>query len=370
MAVIWADFPSGETGLYGSNRNLMLNGVWAGFEGLANSGGQRQDLANDPDTSIGSAGRVFFTANNTTTLSGARFALPSGATNVVGVGVRLWLSSLPSTDWANSSGPLIEFRTAANNRIAAITVLANGAIGAATNINGTGILGTTNLPVVTPNAFNHIEVKMTRSSTVGEIEVRVNGVTVLSLDNLNLGSSDTGIIFIGSNLRNPSANINECISFWKDLVIWDNAGSQNNDFIGSVIVKHLRPNGDVALNGWTTSSGSTGFNLINQSPPNDATFIQADDTLPGIAQFDIDDLPPDIVTVKALIPITRSRKIDGGDGSLQTGLTGTLTDLGADNPITTAFTYRWDVSELSPDTGTPWTPVEVDAVRFDIDRTL
>jgi hypothetical protein len=189
------------------------------------------------------------------------------------------------------------------------------------------------------------------------------------LDNLDLGPTDTAQIFMGCNtqLGGPAG---KPIVFYKDMVFWDNSGSQNNDFIGSVIVKHLRPNEDVALNGWTTSSGSTGFNLINVSPPNDATFIQADDTLPGIAQFDIDNLPPDIVTVRALIPITRSRKIDGGDGNLQTGLTGTLTDLGADKPITTAFTYRWDVSELSPDTGTAWTPVEVDAVRFDIDRTL
>jgi hypothetical protein len=366
MAVIWADFPSGETGLYGTNRDLMLNGVWSAFEGVAG----HVFIANDPDPNIGSVGRVLRVgvSGTVTSAGAARFALPSGATQTVGVGFRMWLDRLPPASWTSHS-PLISFRTVGNNNVVNFTVLPNGAMAAAQTSAGGTPYGQSTIPVIVANAWNHVEIKVIRSSTVGEIEVRVNGIVVpgLDLDALNLGANDPAIITFA---HNGGLIANVATAFYKDIVFWDDTGSQNNDFIGSVIVKHLRPNADVNLNGWTTSSGSTGFNLINVSPPNDSTFIQADDTLPGIAQFDINNLPPDIVTVKALIPITRSRKIDGGDGNLQTGLTGTLTDLGTDKPITTAFTYRWDVSELSPDTGTPWTPVEVDAVRFDIDRTL
>ena len=109
--------------------------------------------------------------------------------------------------------------------------------------------------------------------------------------------------------------------------------------------------------------------MIDEQDPNDADFISAGDPPPSPAVFTVSNLPPDIVGVKALIPVVRARKIDGGDGNIQVGLTGTATDLGADRPITTAFTYFWDVSELSPDTAAAWTPVEVDAVKLQIDRT-
>ncbi len=366
MAVIWADFPSGQTGLYGTDRNFMLNGIWAGLEGADANFAQ---IVNDPDPSIGASGRVFRTRNFNLNLAGARFALPAGPTQTIGTSARLWLSELPGANWNGSAGPLIEFRTSGNVVIAALTVLANGAIAAATNSGGSSLFGTTTGPAVVANAYNHIEVKLSRSSGAGTIEVRVNGVVVLNLSSLNLGTIDPAIIFYGSNTRSVSG-VPDCISYWKDIIFWDTTTAQNNDFLGECIVRHLIPDGDVTLGGWTTSSGSTGFNLLAQSPPVDTNFISADDTPPAAASFTLTNLPPDIVTVKALLPITRSRKVDGGDGNLQTGLTGTLTDLGADKPITSAFTYRWDVSELSPDTGTPWTPVEVDAVKLDIDRTI
>jgi hypothetical protein len=263
------------------------------------------------------------------------------------------------------------FRTAANNAIAACYLTPSGQI-RVTSANGgpfegVGTLfGETATPVVVANAWNHIEVKLFRSSTLGEINIRVNGIPVLTLDNLNLGALNTGIFFLG--LSSFVAGINGSTAHYKDVVFWDSNGSQNNDFIGSVIVRRLNPESDVSLGGWVPSTGSTGFNMINSF--NDSTFIQADDSPPALASFELENLPPDIVSVRALIPVTRSRKIDGGDGNLQTGLTGTLTDLGADRPLTTGFTYNWDVSELSPDTASPWTPLEVDAVKLDIDRTV
>jgi hypothetical protein len=33
MAIIWADFPSGQHGLYGSTIAHMFNGIWAGYSG-------------------------------------------------------------------------------------------------------------------------------------------------------------------------------------------------------------------------------------------------------------------------------------------------------------------------------------------------
>jgi hypothetical protein len=368
MAIIWADFPSGQLGLYGSNRDLMLNGVWAAFEAIGPI--PQTTLDNDPDPVVGSGGRVLRCDNGSIAPAGARFALPAGATNRVGIGFRLWVSALPSGNWASWQGSLIAFRTLANASVANICVLSNGALGVARDNQNNTPLGQTAVPVITANTWNHVEIALTRSDTVGEIEIRVNGRVVLDLDTLDLGATDTAQIFMGVNNWNFN-NINKGVTFYKDLVFWDGSGSDGNDFQGSVSVRDLVPDGDVSLN-WTPSTGSTGFNLINVSPPNDTTFISAASPAPAPAEFSLTDLPDDVTSVRALLPIVRSRKTDGGDADLQNGLTPNGTDytVGADNPLTTAFTYRWDVTSRSPDTLNPWTPLEVDNADLRIDRTL
>jgi hypothetical protein len=366
MAIIWADFPSAQTGLYGTDRNLMLNGIWAGFEGAAP---EYVTIQNDPDPAIGAAGRVLRTRNANFTVSGARFALPAGPTETVGVGARLWLSELPSGNWSSSGGPLIEFRTSGNITIAALTVLANGAIALATNATGGTTLGSTAGPVVVANAYNHVEVKFKRSATVGECEVRVNGSAVLTLTGLALGSLNPAILSLGSNSR-PGVTT-DCIASWKDIVFWDTTTSFGNDFQGSVSVRDLIPDGDAALN-WTPSTGSTGFPILDNSPPNDAEYISAGDPPPDPARFTLTNLPDDVTTVRALLPILRARKTDGGDCNIQMGLSPDNVDwtVGADRPMTTAFTYWWDVSPTSPDTLVAWTPSEVNGAQVRVDRTL
>jgi hypothetical protein len=368
MAIIWADFPSGQQGLYNTNTALMLNGIWAELVSV----GLAPELVNDIDPAIGSSGRVLLTQaqgnSGADRPTGLRFAYPSPQTTM-GVSFRLWQEELPSD---NRLVPFVSFRNAANFTLFAIRFLSNGSIEVRRSDNELGVLlGTTTGPVVTANSYKHIEIKGFSSSSAGTIEIKVDGVSVLNLSSLNTGGGNIAQIVIGSLVSpNPPFPFLTKRSFWKDLIFWDTTTAQNNDFLGECIVRHLIPNGDVTLGSWTTSSGTTGFNLLAQSPPVDTNFIRAGIGGFTASQFNLTNLPPDIVTVKALLPITRSRKVDGGDGNLQTGLTGTLTDLGNNSSITTAFTYRWDVSELSPDTGAPWTPVQVDAVKLDIDRTV
>jgi hypothetical protein len=156
----------------------------------------------------------------------------------------------------------------------------------------------------------------------------------------------------------------------KDFVAWDTAGSQNNDFLGSVQVYTLQLDGDVSFN-WDTSSGTVGYELIDELTPDDAGYISAGDPPPAASEFGFENLPVDITSVKGLLTVARMRKTDGGDGQVQMGLlSGVDADLGTDRPITTAFTYYWDVSELNPTTLAAWTPTEVDDAVVTIDRTV
>ena len=371
MSIIFADFPSGQQGIYGTDTTKMLNGVWAE---VASSATPYNALVADPDPNIGSAGVVFFadaaTSSSGLASEGGRFVIPAEVTTL-GVGFRLWLDKLPTS---SSYFPFFSFRDNTNTDILTVRVTTTGQLQAAkatTSGAGGTTLATSTGPVITANAYTHIEVKVTKGNGTGELEVRVDGVEVasLTLTAQALSANNIAQIFIGCSEGAGGSDLN-MKSYWKDIIIWDTNGSVGNDFQGSVSVRDLYPDADIDLN-WTPSTGSTGWDLINETDGDDTNYIQAGDPPPDPYVASLTDLPVDVTSVRALIPIYRSVKTDGGDCNLQIGLTPNNTDWddGADTPISTAYTYRWDVSELSPDTGTPWTPTEVNSAYVRINRT-
>jgi len=356
MSIIFADFPSEQIGLYGSTISNILNGLYAEIIDT-DSGASNTTITNDPDPSIGSAGRVLRTWSTFNGMQAVRFVLPT-PNLTVGFGTRLWMTSLPST---NTSTPFISFRNASNVELQILRILSTGAISFAGE--------TTTGPVVVANGYNHIEVKLFCNATTGTAEVRVNGAVVINATGLNTGAVAVAQITHGCSASVLATSASD--SYWKDTVYWDGSGSVGNDFQGSVSVRDLYTDADIDLN-WTPSTGSTGWDLLDKTAVDDTTYIEAGDPPPDPAVFSLTDLPTDVTSVRALLPIYRAVKTDGGDCSLQAGLTPNNTDWddGADNPITTAYTFRWDVSELSPDTAAPWTPTEVNAAYVRINRTL
>lgn len=491
--LIWADFPSGQRGLYGTNTSRMLNGVWAE---VGYNAGFLDLLTTDPDPTIGDAGVVFnYSTNGPGTgvvAVGGRFVVPTEV-DTLGIGHRLWLSQLPTnaTYW-----PVIQVRNSSNAGIAYIVVTTTGQIsaysGGTINVQNGTLLGTSS-PCIVANAYNHIEFKTTIGASTGAIQVRVNGLTVLNLTGLSLGTAQIAQFFIGGtdNGGSPSPTV-QC--YTKDLVVWDGTGSQGNDFFGNVAVYDIVPDSDVSLN-WDPSIGSTGYNLIRDDKPagtltasglisdgnvvridntyyrlssgsldtgspagtsanpwkvligadNAATllnlykaigatgvagttystaltahtsvdangvsdtqlsvtaklstaasivttetgsflaweagtltdgpttpsYISADNSPPAASVFTMTDLPPDVIAVKGVIPVGRMVKSDGGDCTVLMSVSPNNVDYddGTDRPITVASTYWWDISMLSPDTGSAWTPTEVNDMRFKIDRT-
>lgn len=366
MSIIWADFPSGQHGLYGTTIANMLNGVWAALEGNFASNGTA--IVDDIDPNVGSAGKVLRYAQagsaGSWSLIGHRLTMPATATTG-GIAFRLWTSALPigNTERGNAYWA---FRTSANADIAFFRIGASGQI-IAYNAAGTQV-GESG-PVIVANAYNHIETKILRNAAAGTAEVRVNGVAALTLTGLALGSSDILNLFIGQDSEGTQANSRSI--YYKDVVFWDGSGSKGNDFQGSVAVHDLYPNADISLN-WTPSTGSTGWDLIDETTPNDADYIQAGAPAPAAYVASLTDLPEDVTSVRALLSIVRAVKTDGGDCNLQISLTpnNTAWDDGANRPITTAYTYWWDVSEVSPNTLAPWTPVEVNAAYIKANRTV
>lgn len=333
------------------SRNYMLDGVFAQI----NTGVSGQNLVTASPDGNGLA-LLIFRAGNSNGLVRYVCQTPS---DVFGMACRFYLPSIPAD---TSQQPIFSSVQNASN-----TTIAYCYIGTVGNIivkdGSNNLLGDTVGPVISANAFYHIEVKY--DITSGTIGVRVEGVTVLDLSGLSLGANDV------AQCQYFQGNSSSPVMYIKDVIYWNGEGTRNNDFLGSCVIYPLVEESDVNTN-WASSTGTTLCDLINESgPPDDTDYIVADDALPPAYVATLSDLPADVTSVKGIMSIVRAKKTDGGDGNLQMGFVSAMnTDLGSDRPITAAFTYWRDFSEEDPDTNQPWLPSAVNDMNLQFDRTI
>lgn len=347
MSILFADDFMG----YGTDSSLLLNGLWGTMAGEV-------EASPDPNDPAGTKCLHFSGVAN-----GARRPFSVGAVGIAGTALRLWLPGLPG-----SIGAVIRYLDGASALQANLCITPTGAMQVYRGVVGHGgvLLADTEIPVLVANAFNHIEFKTLCDAAVGTVEARVNGIPVLSESGLNTGTA----LQLGLGSTDDWTSTPIRVDFIKDLVQWDGDGTHNNDFLGSVSVLGMTPDSDVSL-GWTPSMGATGWNLLNLSPPNDGVdYLTAPYPPPDPSIFTLTDLPINVTSVRGMITQTRARKVDGGDGNLQSSLvsSGDSVD-GSDRPITTAFTYYEDVFEDDPHTTAPWTPAAANAAEVKINRT-
>jgi hypothetical protein len=140
------------------------------------------------------------------------------------------------------------------------TALANGTI-QVERMNPYAVLGTTNFATPVPLAYKwcFLEFKVVASSTTsGSISFRYNGSPIGSLTGIQTLS--TGIANYYSHLKFIAGGSGSIAWNCDDFYICDTSGSYNNDFLGDVIVEHLRP---IAPNIQSDLMGSDGDNIDN-----------------------------------------------------------------------------------------------------------
>jgi len=359
MAIQWADDFS-RYGTGDASRFAMLDGL--PYVNIASATGNRGEVIADPDPSV--TGRAFrLPPGGPTWQNQFRIALPTVISTTGRIACRLWQSQLATS---SSERPAIGFLRGDNNPVVYMLIEQNGSITVRGRVAGvdTQVADSIN-PIVSPTSWNHFEFAHNRSTGAGS--VRFNGVERLTWTGIDTTDNLEFAIITAASGNTLSQFVHV-----KDLILADSTGSQNNGVIGTVLVRRLKPSSDVTLGGWVPSVGSTGFNLLAKDAVNDATYLSAGLPVTTPMQFDIQNLPPDITSVRALLTVVRSRKIDGGDGNIQSGISpdGSTWDNGPDVPITTSFQYDFDVSELNPVTAAAWTPVGVDGAKVRVNRTV
>lgn len=346
---------------YGTTMGNLTEGAWAEV-----SSGYALSAVN-PRTGLRC---INFNANVTTPRRMRRVL--NSARTTVGMACAVYLSNLPIV---NNSYVLMDFRDAANAIQISIVVQSTGTISAMRGTASGTILGTSASPVVTAEAYQHIETLVFFSQTVGTVEVRVNGVTVLSLSGQDTVASTlvecSQVAFcLGPNVTASAPNV---VSDLDDVFVYDDTGSFNNTFIGDRRVLTLFPNANTAQADWTPVGAATGYECIDEnSPDGDTTYITAG--VPGspgaISEFGIENLPAGISAISAVVIVEMARKTEAGPANTQWSvISGASETAGTDKPMTEIYTYRQDVFETDPASAAPFTPSEVDALLIKVERT-
>lgn len=292
--------------------------------------------------------------------AGTKWRVAFPAKSIVGSAFGLFLVNLP----VNINDFLFTFYNS-GTAIVTIQISPAGALQVRRGNYTGSVLGSTDAGVITAAAFNHIEAKVIRDNVVGEIEIRVNGVTALKLTDLDLGTID--IDGVG---QTGVETLTGTTMYLDDLIIWNGDGDVNNDFFGPARVLTVFADGEGTHNDWNAVGAATPHEAIDETTPDgDATYIAAS-TVGDKQSLTIPELPPEVATVAGVFILPMTKLGSAGTGNMKVSIEsdGAIAE-GPDTPLTTAYTY-WPVAfEKDPATGAQFDKAALEAAEIIIEKT-
>jgi hypothetical protein len=240
-------------------RDNMLDNVYA------NVG--TQSGPSETQARTGSRSYYFNAINGQST----RRVFPGGGVAEVFVGFALFAPVLPNEDDRIVICQLLDSTNAA---LLSIVLLPDGSLAARNGNVTTANVAVTNGPAVGAAAWNHIEVRAVQGT--GLVEIRVNGVEVMSATGFTFGAT-----FAQYGISGRGAGGGGAADFYfDDLIVNDTSGSYNTTWKGDLRVATLFPNEDGTPDGWARNGRDKFGNGVLDA--NDGTLYYSD-----IAGFDI-----------------------------------------------------------------------------------
>lgn len=342
---------------YGTSASFMKDGAWA------------EAFSAAPSTDFARTGTYSLELGASVSAI-ARKVFHQGAQSVAGVALALYTLDLPN---ANLSMVPISFRDTGNDDQLSIVIQSTGQIAAVRGSKlAPTVLGTSDSAglKVTANAWNHIEAWVgIGDGTAGWVEVRLNGVTVLNLTDVDTQATSNAETSQFAIL-NWTTRAGQFSWYVDDVIILNDQGGVNDTFIGDKKVFTDFPDADTADVDWTPSAGSDLFAMIDEAVPDqDATYDESD-TAGQAMGVTFPNVDPSIIGIAGIVLLHKSKKTDAGLCTVQaTCQSGGSEQAGTDRPMTTAYTLYADVFEVDPDTSAPWTTAAANAMALKLDRT-
>lgn len=317
-----------------------------------------------------------------------RWVLPS-AVDKLGVALRVYFDALPS---GNSAATVVDFLTTDPIKPhVSVVIDANGAFrfyrgrNYFTTSGENGTLIATSDPLIGAGSQSHIEVQIYIHDTAGWVRVAINGVHRYQQTGLDTRVNADNIASISHSGSGIAGSLGSGPFYMDDYYIYDFTGDAAVDtdfcptvdgsgvatnYIGDLQVWPLFPNGDTATAAWGKSSGVVGYNLINETPPDDTSYIYSA-AAGDLSEFDLDDLPATITYIRGLGIHQRLSKSDGGAAFTKAGMKSVAaTSDATERPLTVAATYWRDAIDVDPNSGARWTRSSLNAGKLRLTRSV
>jgi hypothetical protein len=230
---------------------------------------------------------------------------------------------------------------------------------------GTG-LATSSGANLRSGSWNYIEVKVTIHNSTGTVDIKVNGVSVLSASGLNnrAGSNNQATRLCLHGSSNGGNNFR-----FDDWYVCDNQGSDNNTFLGPQKVSMILPTGDHGTNQWAaTGAGSTHADRVKENPADSNTTYVSDAVSGDTEEWDYADTPSDLTSIKGIQVNTVFETDSATAFSLKNHVKsgGTSSDDAGAAGTNGTYTQTCFCLEQDPNTSALWTKANLDAALFGV----
>jgi len=239
-------------------------------------------------------------------------------------------------------------------------------------MDGLGVLLGQSIPdVLRLGEWYYMEVKATIDNAAGAVEVRLNGVAVITV----AGADTQSVAGAVAAINNFSFQANSASDYLiDDLYALDITGpAPNNDFLGDVRVEYLEPTGAGADQDWSLVGALSHWEAVDDGafPDGDTTYIHT--ATVGLTDTEIYDntgLPAgSIFGVQISV---YARKTDSGFREVAPIIRHAGIDhVGANQaPSMASYNYLIQIFETNPGTGLAWTIADVNADEYGVRLTV
>ena len=185
--------------------------------------------------------------------------------------------------------------------------------------------------------------------------INYSGTVDSAIDNLVLG-------------RCNNASINTGYEFFiDDFAINDDSGSVNNSWIGSGVIRLIKPTSDDTNADFTPSTGSDHYAMVDDFPDDGDTTYNSSTVSGDIDTFGLESVPSVATgqTINAVQAVYRARSETDVASVAPILISGATTDTGA-TQSTVLSDYndtKQKVYDVDPNTSVQWTETNVNAVK-------
>lgn len=250
-----------------------------------------------------------------------------------------------------------------------LTSNADGSVSVRRGANGGTVLATSATGVILNNTWCYVEVYVKISDTVGEVIVKVDNNTVISITGQDTRNGATGVInafaYVNAGYTDGFGSNGSQLDF-DDTYACSSAGATNNTFLGPVRIDGLLPNSDGATTDFTPLSGTDNFAMVDEAIPDGDTTYNSSATVGHKDILGLSNIPtPASVTVFGVISRVRAKSSDLGTVALRPSVISNAVEAdGASRFLGTAYAEYSDLFEQNPDGNVPWTDSTVNALQI------